>query len=299
MPSLQFYLFRQMMRILRVYQGRFPVQDAEAFVRFRRRAERMAGMLMHPPRGVSVERTTVVDVPGDWLVPENAPVDPTIVFLHGGGILFGWGSPNRRILGHLAKFSSLRAFGVDYHLAPEHVYPAAHEDCFAVYRRLIELDKRVVLVGESSGGVLALATLLRARAAGLPQPVMCVLISPLVDFGFTDSRIWQYDDAFVDPKFAVEMHKHYVGENDTAQPDLGPIHADLSGLAPFFILAGERELLRGEAARLLEAATSSGIEVECVFWPDVWHGWHLFVPQLPEATKAMKMLGGVIRERAT
>lgn len=287
------------MRILRVYQGRFPVQDAEAFVRFRRRAERMAGMLMQPPRGVSVESANVADIPGDWLVPEDAAVDPTLVFLHGGGLVFGWGSPNRKILGNLAKFSNLRAFGVDYRLAPEHVYPAAHEDCFAVYRRLIELDKRVVLVGESSGGVLALATLLRARAAGLPQPVMCVLISPIVDFGFTDSRIWRYDDAFIDPKFLVEMHKHYVGDSDTTQPDLGPMHADLSGLAPFFILAGDRELLRGEAERLLEAASSSGLEVQCVFWPDVWHAWHLFVPQLPEATKAMKMLGDVIRERAT
>jgi acetyl esterase/lipase len=120
-----------------------------------------------------------------------------------------------------------------------------------------------------------------------------------VDFGFTDSRILQYDDAFVDPKFIVEMHKHYVGESDTFQPDLGPIHDDLSGLAPFFILAGERELLRGEAKRLLKAASNSGIEAECVFWPNVWHGWHLFVPQLPEATNALKMLGGVIRKRAT
>jgi acetyl esterase/lipase len=287
------------MHVLRFFQKRFPVQDPEAFVRFRRRAESIVGRVMHPPGGVLVERAIVGNIDGEWLVPQNAPVDPVILFLHGGGILFGWGSPNRRILGYLAKFTNLRSFGVDYRLAPEYVYPAAHEDCFAVYRRLTELERQIILVGESSGGVLALATLLRARAAGLPQPLMCVLISPLVDFGFTDSRILQYDDAFVDPKFIVEMHKHYVGESDTFQPDLGPIHDDLSGLAPFFILAGERELLRGEAKRLLKAASNSGIEAECVFWPNVWHGWHLFVPQLPEATNALKMLGGVIRKRAT
>lgn len=61
------------------------MQDAEAFVRFRQRAERIAGMLMHPPRGVSVESAAVGDVPGDWLVPENAPVDPTIVFIMAAG----------------------------------------------------------------------------------------------------------------------------------------------------------------------------------------------------------------------
>lgn len=285
------------MHVLRSYQRRFPVTDAEAFVRFRRSAERIAGMIMRPPSSVSVEGARVADIAGDWLVPEDAPADPVIVFFHGGGIIFGWGSPNRRALAYLAKFSGLRAFGVDYRLAPEHVYPAAHNDCFAVYERLTKSDKQVVLVGESSGGVLALATLLRARAAGLPPPVLCVLISPVVDYRFTDSRIWEYGDAFVDPMFMIELHQHYLGKIDTHQPDFGPIHADLSGLAPLFILAGERELLRGEAERLLEAATSSGIEVECVFWPDVWHGWHI-LPQLPEATKALKMLGGIIRQRA-
>ena len=299
MPSLQFYLYRPMMRVMRWWQKRFPVHDVDAFVRFRRRADRLADLMMRPPRGVTVESSTISGVTGDWLIPEGAPENPVILYFHGGGILFTWGSPHRRLVGYLAKFAGLRAFGVDYRLMPEHHYPAAHDDCFTVYRRLIQQGKQVILVGESSGGVLAMATLLRARAADLAQPTLCILISPVVDFDFKEASIWQYDDAFVDPKFTVEMHKHYVGENDTFQPDLGPIHADLGGLAPFFILAGERELMRGEANRLLDAASNSGFEVECVFWPDVWHGWHVLVPQLPEATNALKMLGDVIHQRAT
>ncbi len=286
------------MRIMRSYQRRFPVQDAEALARFSARAERIASVAMRPPRDVAVEGAKVADIDGDWLVPANTPADPVLVFFHGGGHMFGWGSPNRRMLVYLAKFSRLRAFGVDYRLAPKHVYPAAHEDCYAVYKSLMELNKQVVLVGESSGGVLALATLLRARAAGLKQPVSCVLISPLADFGFTSSRVWKYEDAFVEPEFAAQLHKHYVGENDTSQTDLGPVCADLGGLAPIVILAGERELLRGEAERLLEAATSSGIEVQSIFWPDVWHGWHIF-PFLPEATNALKMLGSIVHQKVS
>lgn len=259
----------------------------------------MAGMLMHPPRGVMVVKTSLGEVTGDWLIPEGAPEDPLMVFLHGGGVLFGWGSPNRHILGHLAKFTGLRAFGVDYRLAPEHVYPAAHDDCFSAYRSLILRGRRVILVGESSGGVLALATLLRAKAAGFPQPLLCVLLSPTVDYGFRDGRIWEYEDAFAHAAFSVEMHKHYVGTNDTMQPDLGPVYADLSGLAPLCILAGARELLRGEAERLEDAARTAGISVECVLWPEAWHGWHMFVPFLPEATNALKMLGHVICQRAS
>lgn len=296
-PGPQLFLLRPVMAAMRGAQSRFPVHDGQAFVRFRRRAERMAGLILHPPRDVVVQNTSVSGVAGDWLIPDHAPEDPVMVFLHGGGIMFGWGSANRHILGYLAKFSGLRAFGVDYRLAPEYRYPAAHNDCFTVYQRLLQQGRRVILIGESSGGVLALATLLRARAAGLPQPPLCVLISPTVDYGFRDGRIWQYEDAFVHPRFAVEMHKHYTGANDTMQPDLGPVYADLTDLAPLVILVGERELLRGEAERLIEVAERCNIAVEHILWPRVWHGWHMFAPLLPEATNALKSLGHVIRQK--
>lgn len=295
MPSLQFYLFRPMLRIMRRAQARFPMQDVRAYVRFRQRSDRMADMAMRPPRGVTVENEAIGGVAGDWLIPGGAPEDPVLVFLHGGGILFTWGSPHRRMLAYLAKFAGLRAFGVDYRLVPEHLYPAAHDDCLTVYQTLTQQGKRVVLIGESSGGVLALATLLRAKAAGLPQPLLCALISPTVDYGFKDARIWQSDDPFIHPKFVVEMHRHYVAGNDTMLPDLGPIYADLSGLAPLVVLAAEHDVLRSEVERLADTAKRHTMEAEFVIWPHVWHGWHLFAPQLPEATQALKTLGGIIR----
>jgi acetyl esterase/lipase len=280
-------------------QARFPAQDGDAFTRFRQRAGWITDKIMSPPRSVIVESTAISGVAGDWIVPLNAPDDPVIVFLHGGGILFGWQSPNRRVLGYLAQFAGLRAFGVDYRLAPEHLYPAAHDDCYVVYRELVQQGKRVVLVGESSGGVLALATLLRAKTEGLSQPALCALISPVVDYGFRDEGIWQCKDAFVAPEFVVEMHKHYVGRNDTMQPDLGPVYAGLSGLAPIYVLAGERELLRSEVERLVGAARQHRVEIEVFYWPDAWHGWHVLVPQLPEATRALEMLGETIRQRVS
>ncbi len=297
MPSLQFYLFRSVMRVMRWSQARLPVQNAGLLVRGRRLADRMADAMMHPPRGVTVENTTIGGVVGDWLIPEGVPENPVMVFLHGGGIVWTWGNPHRRMLAYLAKFAGLRAFGVDYRLAPEHCYPAAHDDCFTVYQTLVEQGKQIVLIGESSGGVLALATLLRAKAAGLPQPSLCVLISPTVDYGFKDERIWQCRDPLIHPKFVVDLHKHYIAGNDTMLPDLGPIYADLSGLAPLYVLTAEHDMLRGESERLAETARQHSVEMELVFWPHVWHGWHLFGPQLPEATQSLKALSDVIRQR--
>lgn len=294
MPSLQFHLFRLMMPLMRRSQARLRVDDAQTLVRFRARSERLADLLMRVPREVRLEASKVGGVSGDWLTPRNASESPVIVFLHGGGIIFGWSNPNRRILAHLAKFSGLRAFGVDYRLAPEHVYPAAHDDCFNVYKALAGQGKQVALVGESSGGALALATLLRARAQGLSQPRLCVLISPLADYRFQDARLWNSEDVFAHPKYVAGLHQHYIAGNDTLLPDFSPIDADLRGLAPIHILVGEHDILRGEAERLAEAALRQGVKMETKIWPHAWHAWHVFAPQLPEATEALKWLGGVI-----
>jgi monoterpene epsilon-lactone hydrolase len=295
--SLAFYVFRPLMRVVRRMQAHFPVQDADALVRFRQRADRLADLAMRPPRGVTVQREPVGGVAGDWLLPEGAPPDPVMLFLHGGGLIFTWGSPHRRLVSYLARFAGLRAFGVDYRLAPQHVYPAAHDDCFCVYQALAGQGRRVVLVGESSGGVLALATLLRARAAGLEQPLLCALISPTIDYGFRDTRIWASDDPFVAPEFAVGLHAHYVVGNDTTLPDLAPIGADLSGLPPLLVLVAEHDALRCETDRLAQAAERYGVELQLVVWPQMWHGWHVLAPVLPEGTQALRTLGETIRQR--
>jgi monoterpene epsilon-lactone hydrolase len=277
-------------------QGRMKVGDGDTLVRFRQRSERLANMMMSVPHEVKLENSNIGGVPGDWLIPPDAPDDPVIVFLHGGGIVFGWSNPNRRILSYIAKFSGLHAFGVNYRLAPEHPYPAAHEDCFIVYRTLARQGKKIMLIGESSGGVLALATLLRAKAEGLPQPPLCVLISPLVDYRFQNVGYWNSEDVFAHPGYSVGLHQHYIAGNDTRTPDFSPVDADLRGLAPLYVLAGEHDLIRSEAERLADAAKRNDLKMELTIWPHVWHSWHLFVPQLPEATQAHKMLGGVIRQ---
>lgn len=296
MPSLRFYLFRSMMPFLRRSQARFRVWDSDTLVRFRKRSERFANMIVSLPREVVLESSNISGVAGDWLIPQNSPDDLVIAFLHGGGIIFGWSNPNRRILAYIAKFSGLRAFGVDYRLAPEHGYPAAYTDCFTIYQTLVQQGKQIVLIGESSGGVLALATLLRARAEGLPQPLLCILISPTVDYGFRDARILNSDDVFAHPKFVIELHKHYIAGHDTRLPDLSPVDVDLHGLAQLWVLAAEHDILRSEAERLAEAAKRYDLKMELTLWPHVWHGWHIFVPQLPEATQALKMLGSVVRQ---
>jgi acetyl esterase/lipase len=298
MPSWQLHFFASMMRLARLGQANFPVDDAKAFARFRTWADRAANLFLRPPRQVGVAADHIAGVRGEWLIPAEAPESPVLIFLHGGGILFGWNNPLRREAAYIAKFSGLRAFGVDYRLAPEFRYPVAHDECYAVYTRLLEQGKEIILVGESSGAVLALSILLRARSAGLSQPLLCALISPVVDYGFGNFDARKYQDAFAQPKFALELHKHYVDGNDTMLPDLSPIYADLSGVAPLYIMAGESEILRPEADRLIEAAQRYEVPIQVVLWPEVFHSWHALAPELPEAVRALENLGAAIRRAA-
>src|SRR6266571_9109905 len=180
MPSLQARLLRPLLRVQRAYQGRMATAPIERLVKFRRRSDAITARLIRIPPGVAVELETVAGVNGTWISHESAAADPVVIFIHGGSIFFGLTPAHRRAVALIARSAGVRVFAIQYRLNPGNPYPNAHDDCFAVYRELAGRGARLVLIGESSGGVLSLATLLRAKAAGLPQPRVCIEISPTV-----------------------------------------------------------------------------------------------------------------------
>jgi epsilon-lactone hydrolase len=262
-------------------------------------AVRTIGRLSEPmtrfPPTVAIVPGRVGDVAGSWVTPVGAPHAPVILYLHGGAFVTPLGGPFRMVAAHIGLSAGLRVFVPDYRILPEHVYPAAHEDCFSVYRDLVEQKLAPVLVGDSTGGVLALAMLLRARQTGLPQPPVCVLLSPTVDYGFRDQGILRAKDAFVHPTFVLTGHAGYVNGNDTSLPDLGPVYQDLRGLAPIHVLVGEHEILRTETDRLTQAAQQQGVAIAVRTWPGMWHGWYVMADRLPEGRRALAEAGRLIR----
>jgi monoterpene epsilon-lactone hydrolase len=289
MPSIPFYFYRPLMRLSRWYQNRLAGRGINALLEFRQRSDWLADRFMSIPGGIQIRETHLGGVPASWLLPEVAAEDPVLLFFHGGSNIFTWGTPHRRLVSRLAIYAGLPVLGLDFRLAPAYPYPAAHDDCFKAYQALVEEGKGIVLVGESSGGMLALSTMLRAREAGLPQPLLAGFISPLVDYFGADLSIYQ--DAFVHPDFVTTLNNIYLDGYDLANTDCCPISANLQGLPPLYIMVGEREILRGETDRLVEKALQDGLEVEICLWPHVWHGWHVLAPQLPEATRALESFG--------
>jgi epsilon-lactone hydrolase len=133
---------------------------------------------------VQIEQVNCGPCDGDLILPASADASRLIILYHGGGFLFGSSRTHRVIASHLARAAGSAVLVPDYRLAPENPAPTAHEDAFAVYQWALKrgyASGKVALYGDSSGGNLALATAVRAKAVGLPQRGALTLVSPWLD----------------------------------------------------------------------------------------------------------------------
>ncbi|WP_407671224.1 alpha/beta hydrolase fold domain-containing protein [Paraburkholderia phymatum] len=122
---------------------------------------------------VTIASVDANGVPGEWV--EIAGSDPSrvVLFLHGGGYMFGSTATHRPLVVALSRETRVRGFSIDYRLAPEHPFPAAVEDAVRGYQWLLaqRIDPaRIVIAGDSAGGGLTVATLVSLRDQGLPLP---------------------------------------------------------------------------------------------------------------------------------
>lgn len=234
-------------------------------------------------RGVSLQHARVADVPGQWLSTADPQV--TLLYLHGGAFVGGRLDSYHHFCSLLAKQLNARIFLADYRLAPEHPYPAAPDDAFAVYRALIKDRLPLIVAGDSAGGNLTLVTLLRARDHGLPMPACAVAISPGADAtGELMSRQANNDS---DPMLSRVMIdgaiQLYLQGADPKDPDVSPCRGEFHGLPPLMLTVSEEECLRDDAYVVAERARQAGVAVKLLSRPDMPHVWPIFTLLLPEA----------------
>ncbi len=254
---------------------------------YRAAYERMA---LPPPRGV--QRIKVMPpVKGEWLVPRRAAKDECLLYLHGGAYCFGSVRTHRELAGRLARLSRRRAFVLDYRLAPEHPFPAAHCDAVHAFQWLVEqgyAPDKITVIGDSAGGNLALSLALGLRARGSRQPGRLVLLSPWTDLtceGEVDPRM-ERRDPMIAPDFGKRAAAQYRGAADARDPLLSPAFAELFGLPPMLIHVGSEELLAAEVQAFAARAQASDVSVTLKIWPGMFHVFHAFGSVLEDARRA-------------
>ncbi len=255
------------------------------------RPERWADMRFEAPvpgslRGlVTVQPDTVNGVRGEWLrLPPLPTPRPVIFYIHGGGFVIGSPGMERPFIAHLVAAARADAFSVDYRLAPRHRFPSALVDVTSAYLGLLErgIDPaRVVVAGDSAGGNLAAALLVRLRDEGLPLPGAAVLFSAWLDLAVTGATIESNAETDYLPVIDAEPARHYLGDLDPTTPWASPLYADLTGLPPMLVAAGGREIILDDSTRFVDRAWKAGVDATLYVEEDMFHAWASVVPNHP------------------
>jgi len=236
----------------------------------------------------------------DRSAPRTDPVSTIVLYLHGGGYLFGSPKTHRQVLIAMAKAFEAPVYGLDYRLAPEHPFPAAVEDAAGAYRWLIGRHPQasIVLAGDSAGAGLAIATAIGVRDSGLTPPKAIVAFSPYSDLAVTGASVEANAKscAMFTPRGVREAAALYLAGADARDPRASPLYADFTGLPPMLLFASRHEILRDDTLRLAERASAAGVQVELVVRDRLPHVWPVFVTILPEAREAFATVTAFARQ---
>lgn len=226
------------------------------------------------------------DIRARIYVPQNDIVmglRPMILFLHGGGFVLGDVDNYDATPRFLAARTGAVVVSAHYRQAPEHRFPAAHEDAYAAWNWLLEHaeslggdPKRAAIVGEGSGGNLAVNVALRARSEEKPLPLHLGLVTPMTAMLFDlpshleNTESFPYSTATLEWA-ARKMFRKKDDAHDARMNIAGRI--DLAGLPPATIILAQVDPLRSEGEALADAMRRSGVWVDATTYEGVTHGF--------------------------
>jgi acetyl esterase/lipase len=279
-PSSAERKFRAALPIVRLLQAYLPLSVA-------RWAEKRSATHVRLPADITREVVSADGVRCEWFIPENSP--QVLVYLHGGGFIYGLSTVHRQMVAYLARKMGIRTLMVDYRVAPEHPFPAALEDCVTAYRWLLKQgipSQNIVMAGDSAGGNLTISTLMKLRDSGDPLPAAAACLSPVIDMTDREDHFKGFYDPLLHPKAGRIYRESYVANNDPHNPLISPVFGDWHGLPPLLVHAGEDEFLREDAVRIKELAQAAGVDVRLEIYPRMWHDWQLYLT-LPQAVQSL------------
>lgn len=205
--------------------------------------------------------------------PATVSTDTRIYYIHGGGFVVGSLDSHDAICAELADFARAELVSVDYRLAPEHVWPAAFDDCYAVLRELLADGRPVVVAGDSAGGNLTAGIVLKARADGLTGIVGQALIYPGLGGDLVSGSYAEMAEA---PGLTTADTSYYreILQAPADNPFAAPLaEKDLSGLPPTYITGAYFDPLRDDARLYAARLATAGVNVTFREEPQMIHAW--------------------------
>jgi len=239
-------------------------------------------------------------IPLRFYTPQGLSGDsPALVFIHGGGWIYGSLDSHDATCRALAEQAQVRVISVGYRLAPESPFPSAPEECWAAWEWVtthatgLGIDPaRIAVGGDSAGGNLSAFVAQEAVRRQAAAPAFQLLIYPATDFATTYPSEQKFGEGFfLTHEFMQLARENYlVGDEDLTDPRLSPLHGDVKGVAPAYLVTAGFDPLLDEGQAYAEKLKAAGVPVEYRCEDSLIHG---FINMTAVGTAAPKAIARV------
>jgi len=283
-------LARQLLRLA----SYIPEVNGHSQVNFGRLYTTVLSETFRFPKGVRAEKIVYKTAVMEKLVYSGSAKRHLIIQFHGGAYVSGYSDTYRRsALRYLRFFPDTCVISLDYRLAPEHPFPAALEDAFATYEYALNVGytpDKIIFVGDSAGGGLALALGLKLRDQGMRLPKAIVTMSAWTDLaaeGESYLRNRHLDPLLGDKSQPLDVYA-YVRNNDIYNPYISPAYGDYHDFTDLMMHVGSYEVLESDTITVAKKAYRAGNKVDVTIYNGMFHVFQLAFGLIPEAKKAWK-----------
>lgn len=252
---------------------------------------------------ISLEPASIDGIAAEWSCAPTSDRSRALLFFHGGGYCSGSIVSHRRMATEAGRAAGARTLAVAFRLAPEHPFPAAYDDALKAWRFLREQGfsaRQIAVGGDSAGGGLTLALLMRLRDLKEALPACAWLVSPWTDLTLSGETLITKDgvDPLLHKAYLEELAQAYVPAGvNRRDPRVSPLFGDLRDLPPLMIQVGSNETLLADSTRLAAAAGAADVSVTLEIWPRMIHAWPLWNARLEEGRRALAHAGAFIQAR--
>ncbi|MBC7841615.1 MAG: alpha/beta hydrolase [Gemmatimonadaceae bacterium] len=238
--------------------------------------------------------------------PAGSGTFPVILYFHGGGFVIATNDTYDGSARALTNATKAILVSVEYRKAPEHKFPAAHDDALAAWKWVVANatnlrgdTAHIAIAGESAGGNLAIATTVSAKAMGLAVPVAILAVYPVTQGDTTTPSYTQ--NATAKPLNRAMMtwffEKYTRSPADAKDPRLNLLTAELKGLPPTTIITAQFDPLRSDGDMLAERLKAAGVDVEIRNFDGVAHEFFGQGAVVPAAREAVAFAAGGLRKQ--
>jgi acetyl esterase/lipase len=283
-----------------------PTYDDDTLDEARQAAEEAAAGLFGPFEAVAFRDDSAPGPAGPIplrIYNPSTAASGALVYFHGGGWVRNSVATLHGVCATLAREADCIVVSVEYRRAPEHPFPAALEDAWAVTewvaRHTDEVGARpgaLALGGDSSGGNLAAVCARRARDAGVDLRLQ-VLVYPVCDADLDTPSYLEFADGYWLTRDGMRWFwDKYVPTGDRFDPDASPLRAsDLSGLAPALVITAEYDPLRDEGEEYARRLAEAGVAVTLSRYDGQIHGFFRMPARIDQAQEALAEAAAALR----